>query len=297
MPEELDTNQDSNEEHVDQLDNEQDLPSHEELPDDPVELKRIAATAIQRLSATQQREADLSSEKRGLEETVEEERTGRKLWYSKWEDADNQLKAANSKGKETTPAKQDDDDAFDKMEVAVALTEGVTLGDISKRIEQRARVIATEIVKQTTDNLSQQGAVANTLTTTYPDLKDPNSALTKSTIAEMERIDSENPGMGDAAKFELATLRSATKLGVAAKTNGNGADKGEVSKQKERERLRTAQGGPTGKATPGKGAIVITEADKAEARRMNGGQDVPIDVLKNAKKFEQERQQAQQSRA
>ncbi len=289
MPDEKDDQNDSTED-VEQLDSalDEDLPT--ELPDDPVELKKFAESAISRLTAAQQRETALQSERDRLKESEEEQRTKANYWSADAQAKRDELARLQSKGaskEKDSDGRKNDDGLDDDTELAVAVTEGMTLKDI----DRRAEAIARRIVKQTTDNLSQQGAIANSLTASYPDLKNSNSPLAKATIDEMARIAEEEPGMTDAKRFELATFRSAGRLGIAPKTNGDGKDKPKESDQKERERLRRAQGGPTQKATPGKGAIVITDADRAEARKMNGGQDVPDAVLKQAKQFQQEREQ------
>jgi hypothetical protein len=172
----------------------------------------------------------------------------------------------------------------------------MTLADI----DSRAAKVAQRIVREATENLTKQGAVANAMTNEYPDLRDSNSALAKATIAEMEKLDSEIPGMSDAAKFELATRRSAGRLNIAPRTTSNGNGSGKTNPEEaERARRRTGQGGPTGKPAAAKGAIVITDQDRKDAARMNGGQPLDDKYIIAAKKNlqEQRQQQDQRSRA
>lgn len=255
-----------------------DLP--DELPEDPVALKEIAAKALSAVKSAKQRAADALSEKERLEDNLEEQRTKASYWAVKAQEAEDKAKAT-PEAKATPPSKEDDPELVD------LITNGMKLSDLKRMWQQDAMSVADWKAAQVT----QQGAHARVVVAEYPDLTNDNSPLTKATIAEMEAIERQTPGMADQVKFELATRRAADRLGIQAKSQAPTNGKEEA----ERARRRAGQGGPTGKATPAKGAVVITDQDRAMARKMNGGQDVPDKVLIEAKKRLQD--QSQQARA
>jgi hypothetical protein len=244
----------------------EDLP--DELPEDPAALKEIAAKAISQVKSAKQRADAAQSEKERLEDNLEEQRTKANFWSVDSEAKRKEL--AELRGRPTKAAPPPEEDA----ELADLVTAGMKMSDLRRMWQQDAVQVANWKANQ----ITQQTTAARSVVNEYPDLTNDNSPLTKATIAEMEVVDREMPELSEQAKFELATRRSAARLGVAPRTVSNGKE------EAERTRRRTGQGGPSGKAPSSKGAVVITDADRAMARKMNGGQDVPDKLLIEAKK-------------
>ncbi len=254
-----------------------DLP--EELPDDPVELKKIAATAISQAKTLKQKNADARSERERLEDNLEEQRTTVNYLKIKLEESGGLKTTKTPPPPEKDPASERGLD--DSAELADMITSGITLGELKKMWQEDAE----KITEKKADTITKQGAHARGVVGEYPDLNKDDSPLAKATIAEMALIDQEMQGISDQAKFELATRRSAARLGIEPVKRQNNRE------DAERTRRRTAQGGPVGRPTSPKGSVVITDADRALARKMNGGQDVPDKVLIEAKKRVQPPQQ------
>lgn len=252
----------------------EDLP--DTLPEDPVELKKVAEIAISKLTAVQRREQAALVDRDKWKESEEEQRTKATYWAT-----DAEAKAAELRqlrGKATKAAAKEAEPSDDDEELAVLAANGMKLSDLRAMMRKEADDAASRKATEVT----QQGSHARQIVNDYPDLANDTSPLTKATIAEMEVIDREMPQISDQAKFELATRRSAARLGIAPRNVT--ATNGKSPEETERARRRAAQGGPTGKATASKGAVVITDADRAMARKMNGGQDVPDKLLIEAKK-------------
>jgi hypothetical protein len=256
-----------------------DLP--DELPEDPAELKKVAATAISLAKSAKQREAALQSEKERLEENLQDERTNSQFWSK-----DAQAKRAelerlgNGKAVEKKAPEVNDDE-----ELAVLITEGMKLSDL-KRMWQAD---ADRRVNYERQALTSQGSHVQRIVSEYPELQDQNSPLARNTIAEMEALAREMPDLSDTARLELAARRAAGRIGYTQQS------KAKSPEQVERDRRVKAQGGPTGKATPTKGAVVITDQDRKDAARMNGGQPLDDKYILAAKKSLQEGRQQQRA--
>lgn len=254
---------------------EEDLPT--ELPDDPVELKKVAEAAISRLTQAQQREQQLQSERDRLEGSLEEQRTKATYWATDAERLRNELK-----NKVVPPAKADEKpNPDDDVEIADLVASGTKVSDLKRMFMRDAQKVAEEVADRKAAQITQTGNHARQIVNEYPDLTNNDSPLTKATIAEMEIVDREDPTLSDQAKFELATRRSAARLGIAPRTAGSK----EKSEDVERTRRRNAQGGPAGKPPASKGAPIITDAHRAMARKMNGGQDMPDKLIIEALKL------------
>jgi len=248
-----------------------------ELPDDPEELKKFATSAASEREQLRRERAQLQSERDRLKELEEEQRTKATYWAT-----DAEAKAAELRqlrGKATKQPKAEAAEAAeDDEELAVLAANGMKLSDL-KRMWQAD---ADKAAKRERVEATNQGAHARQIVTDYPDLANDNSPLSKATIAEMEIISRDDPTLSDQATFELATRRSAARLGIAPRSVA--AANGKSPEETERARRRAAQGGPTGKPAASKGAVVVTDADRAMARKMNGGQDVPDKLLIEAKR-------------
>lgn len=249
-----------------------------ELPTDPDELKKFAESAASEREQLRRERAQLQADRDRLKELEEEQRTKATYWATDAEAKAAELRRLQSKAAKSAPAKDAEKTDDDDEEIAILAANGLKLGDLRAMMRKEAKAAADAKATEVT----QQGTHARQIVNDYPDLANDNSPLTKATIAEMEVIDREDPDLSDRAKFELATRRSAARLGIAPKsaiqTNGKSPE------ETERARRRAAQGGPTGKASPSKGTIVITDQDRAMARKMNNGQDMPDKLIIEAKK-------------
>lgn len=248
-----------------------------ELPDDPEQLKEFAKSAASAKLQLQREREQLLSEKERLEENLEEQRTKSTYWATDAERLRAEIARLQGNGRTEQAKPETDSGITDDSELMDAVTAGMKVGDLKRMMTE----IASRAADQKAAQVTQQGAHARQILAEYPDLTNDKSPLTKATITEMEMVDRENPQMSDQAKFELATRRSASRLGILPKTQ---ADSNANRDEAERARRRAAQGGPTGKPSSSKGAVVITDADRAMARKMNGGQDVPDKLLIEAKK-------------
>jgi hypothetical protein len=276
-------------EDVDQPDDAVDDTQPFELPEDPEQLKEFAKTAASEKAQLQRERAQLQSERDRLKELEEEQRTKATYWATDAERLRTELQRVTKPptAKETAAAQTA---AVDDEELAVLVTNGMKLSDLKRMWQQDAEVAAETAASRKAIEVTQSGSHARQIVNDYPDLTNDNSPLTRATIAEMEIIDREDPSLSDRSKFELATRRSAARLGIAPRSIQPPAKSPEET---ERTRRRTAQGGPTGKPAGSKGTVVITDADRALARKMNGGQDVPDKILIEAKKRVEQGKSAQ----
>ena len=259
---------------------EQDSPP--ELPDDPAE--RASALEAQLAAADAERQR-LKAENERLAEERKELDAGKKTYYRLYEEE----RARNSR-----PVDQPKPDTSDRFwynddgspkEMADFVAERVPLQEIL----QRAGVVTKAELNQQLDERVQREATKSytlrDLATAYPEMMDTSSPLTQAAADEFLKLD---PSLDEVTRWELATARAARRI--------NYTPKAKSIEDTERERRRNGQGGPKG-AINTKAPLTITAEMRREAKRMNGGQDVPDEILLATLKRQQQDRQTLTSRA
>jgi len=257
---------------------EQDTPT--ELPDDPVE----RATALQtKLAAIEDDHRRLKEQNERLEESRKELDTAKQTYYRLYEEE----KARNTQPKDK-PAEKRDDFWYAKDGTPKELADFVAEGTTVQQLFQRAGVVTeAELQKRLDERVQREGQKASVfkqLVSDYPDMVDTQSPLMQAAADEFTKLD---PSLDEATRWELAAARAARRISYTPKV---------VEKpDPDRQRRVNGQGGPKGIPGTGKQTLTITPQMRLEAKRMNGGIEVPDQVLMQTLKNREADRQAQRA--
>jgi hypothetical protein len=256
---------------------EQDNPP--ELPDDPAERATLLQT---KLAAVEEESRRLKSDNERLEESRKELDTAKQTYYRLYEEE----KSRNTQPKEQP--KDKDDFWYTKDGQAKELADFVAEGVSVQQLFKRAGVVTqAELEKQLDARVAREtakGATLRQLVEAYPEMNDQTSPLMQAAADEFTKLDT---NLDDATRWELAAARAARKINYAPK-------KPDVE-DKERTRRVNGQGGPKGLSTSSKPVLTITPEMRREAKRMNGGMEVPDNVLMDTLKRQNADRQAQRA--
>jgi hypothetical protein len=246
------------------IEHDEDLPDDEvqtdddQHPDDAVDVIDPAklpedSDALREFALEQQREAimakrdaaRLQREAERHKEDAKEQRTKADYWTREAQRKQGQAQPSTAGTGDRQPAQSNTGDvksALKGLDLAsfVAMDDGVEklVGELEQRgvIVTQARlneILNKRVSQERTEAQQYRGVVAR-----YKDLEDPESELAQEAALEFEQIIAENPGLENAAGFELAASRAAQKVGYTEKPKPNPQPK------PGNDRLRRAQGGP-----------------------------------------------------